>query len=838
MIPADNERRETRSCEDCPMSTRMSLVLGAPGEAEVPLLADLGARPDVALLAVIDPTGECLGASIAEIMGLPVLSSLDQLAVPNGDEPSFVLPAGPPALTATLAREAEAAGMPTTRAEEIRARLAAPRPTEPDEPSPPGPATPRSPDLEAIERESRELQASLADLEDALAGDTIMRRLLALCTRAVGASGGSIMLFDEASRELYIAYATGLSEGTLHGTRVKLGEGISGRVALTREAELVEGRQGPESRHRDRPNIASAICTPLHTDDRLLGVLNVSSQQGEPFLTTESRDVLAGLADRLSRILNEVLQLQRQRTSRMFHVTEQQLRRVASEERSLPEMLTAWTSALALTAEADRVGLVVPCEDGNLLVAESTADQDGRHGYEPLHNPAWTEVLGSGLPLVARQEKPPDDGAEAVTVFYLPIGRNPVRAGLAVQFTGPSRAHAFHAIAGETVFLLDRLLPDLLAQRHQSHRGDMLARLSRTMSGLTGRDATPGALLEDLCEAIRDLTGARYAVVIAELGEELPRLAGGNAPEAAPWLHDARRLLEAAVDDGWRITTLETPDQPLSVMALTSPSGTPTPGILLVGKERTHELDGAVFTPLDAELILPLASMLPRLMPPPATPPRVAPGPAEEPTEKPASDTGSAAPEPAEPPADPDADLSSSVDLGLVPRPDAGEDHLPDGADDAPPDIIVDTSPLAETFELMPTGALLSHVDDADQRLVEDLTREMDRCDRYHNVCGLVICKPEMDLADAISLLERAARALAERMRISDRVYTLPTGELVLLVPEDVRNLEQLQERICDDIRGLAGDPELVILRGRAAYPTVRGPADRFLATIRKRLRA
>jgi len=577
----------------------MSLVLGAPGEAEVPLLADLGARPDVALLAVIDPTGECLGASIAEIMGLPVLSSLDQLVVPNGDEPSFVLPASPPALAASLAREAEAAGMPTTRPDELRAQLAVPRPAGPVEPATPGPvtpgpATPTSPDMEAIERESRELQASLADLEDALAGDVIMRRLLALCTSAVGASGGSIMLFDEASRELYIAYATGLSEGTLHGTRVKLGEGISGRVALTRKAELVEGRQGPESRHRDRPNIASAICTPLHAEDELLGVLNVSSQQGEPFLTTESRDVLAGLADRLSRILGEVLQLQRQRTSRMFHVTEQQLRRVASEDHPLPEMLTAWTSALALTAEADRVGLVVPCEDGHLLVTESTADQDGRHGYEPMHNPAWTEVLGSGLPLVARQEPPPSGGAEAITVFYLPIGHGPVRAGLAVHFTGPSRAHAFHAIAGETVFLLERLLPDLLTQRHQCHRADMLARLSRTMSGLTARDATPGSLLEDLCAAIRGLTGARYAVVIAELGEDLPRLAGGNAPEAAPWLHDAGRLLGAAVDDGWRITTLETPDQPLSVMALSSPAGTPAPGILLVGKERTHELDGAV----------------------------------------------------------------------------------------------------------------------------------------------------------------------------------------------------------------------------------------------------
>lgn len=776
------------------MTTRMSLVLGAPGEAEVPLLAELGAREDIQLLAVIDPSGECLGASIAEIMGLPVLSSLDQLTMPNGDRPSFVLPAGPAALAAALAREAEDRGLTVTRAEDLRAQLAAVE-------APPATTAKAdaSPDLEAIDRESRELQASLADLEDALAGDTIMRRLLALCTRAVGASGGSIMLFDEASRELYIAYATGLSEGTMHATRMKLGEGISGRVARSRQAELVEGQKGTEDRHRDRPNIASAICMPLHHDDRLLGVLNVSTQAGEPPLTTRSRDVLAGLAERLSRILDEVMQWQRQRTGRMFHVTEQQLRRVAADVPALPEMLEAWSAAIALTAEADHVSIVVPCADGNLLVAEAADESSRQHWYESLHNPAWIEVLGSGAPLVARQETTAIDTSDATTVFYLPIGRGPVRAGLAVAFAGASRAHAFHAIAGETVFLLERLLPDLLAQRQQAHRADMLSRLSQTMSGLTVQDGTPGALLQKLSDALRELTGARFAAVIAELRDPLPRLGAGNAPEDSVWLRDAGRFLEAAVADGWRITTLETPDSPLSVMTLTSPTGDPTPGVVLVGKERTHELDGSVFTPLDAELALPLVSMLPRLMPRSASgpPPEAAPT-AEKPT--------SAAPS------------------------------------------MFDHGPIGDTIGIQPVASILPTVDgdaagegarddDPSAELERDLTREMDRCDRYHNVCGVIICRPEMDIEAAADLLEVVAAKLRERMRISDRVYALPTGELVLLVPEDVRHLEQIQDRVCDDIRRKSGDPELMIFGGRAAYPTVRGPADVFLATIRKRLR-
>lgn len=762
------------------MSEKLTLILGAPGEAEMPLLADLGVRPDVTIIGVVDPGGQCLGGAIAEIMGLPVVRSIDQLNLNGGPPARFVLPSSPPSVVAELARLAGAHGLTTIRTEELRGELMQPVERPPRRPDRHAPGT----DLAAIERETEALQASLADLEDALAGDAIMRRLVEICTRAVGASGGSLMLLDEASRELYIAYAAGLSEGTIHSTRVKMGEGISGGVAHTRQPRLVEGRLGPETRRRDRPDIATAICTPLEARGELLGVLNVSTQASQEPLTAASLEVLEGLSRRLSRILDEVLGLQRQRTSRMFHLTEQQLRRLAGEVDDLPAMLAAWTGVLAVTAEADRVCLAVPCEDGSLLVAEGAPGADGQHWYEPLHNPAWLEVLGSGLPMVARQESPSVAGREPVTVFYLPIGRNPVKAGLAVHFSGSRLAHAFHALAGETAFLLDRLLPDLIAQRRQAHRTTMLSRLSSTMTDLSVSERTPGTQLERLSEATRQLTGARYGVVVAELGDELPLLAAGNAPQSAAWLRECGRLLDAAVSDGWRITTLETQDVPTSVLVVTSPTGTAVPGLLLVGKERTHELDGKVFTPLDAELVLPLASMLTRLIPRKA--------PEAEPV------------------------------IPVVPAPES---------------LVVDMSTLAETFDVQLPGAQASRNADPEACLLDDLSREIDRCDRYHNVFGLVMLRPDLPRDTVVALLETAARRLMERLRISDRVYTLPQGELVLLIPEDVRNLQHLQARVIGDLRQLTSDPDLAILSARAAYPSVKGPADAFLATVRGRLK-
>lgn len=728
------------------------------------LLADLGARDDLDILAVLDPEGQALGSAIAEIMGLTVVPSLDDLQIPAGATPVLVLPAGPASLVADLTAAAAAHELPTISADDLRARLFIKRQRPP--------ARDRTltarPGLEELERESASIQASLAGLEDALAGDTILRRLLDLATRAAGASGGSIMLFDETSSELYIAYAAGLSEGTLHGTRVKLGEGISGRVARTRQAELVKGTLGGPDRHRDRPDIASAICTPLVAEGKLLGVLNVSTQASEPMLDEAARELMVGLSIRLGRILDGVQLLQQQRTSRIFALTEQQLRRLASGKPDLPDLLTIWCEVLAVTAEAVRVGLVVPCEDGGLLVCENTPEGAGAHWYEPLHNPAWLEVLPTGQPLVARQTDLAGD-ENPVTVFYLPIGSDPVRAGLAVHFTRPRIAHAFHSLAGEMVFLLERLLADQLDQRRQTERGDRLAALSNVLTELASHEGTVGQLGERICAAARELTGARYVAAVASLDTDPPRLAGGNIPESAAWLDELPRLLGAAASQGWRITTLETGDEPLSVLAAVGQAGEREPGLVLLGKQRLHDLDGRVFTPRDAELILPLAAAVKQLVP------------------------------------DPDF-------------------------------VSTDILPVVVDIERLQPGCSPNTPEMGEKRLLVDLERELDRCDRYHNVCGLVLLRPMAPEESVADLMRAASRRLSTHLRHSDRLYPLADGTLAVLVPEDVQRLDRVQARLQEALRDISGDPDLIVTAARVAYPASSGPAESLLERVRSRL--
>lgn len=746
------------------MSKHLSIVLGAPGAAEMPLLADLGVRDDLEIVGVVDPTGQALGSSIAEIMGLAVVPALAELALPADRDCLLILPTGPPSLVATLAESAAAQGLAAITTTELRARLFERRPAPP----PRDRTTIDRPGLEEIERETAAIQETLAGLEDALAGDAILKRLLELATRAAQASGGSIMLHDQTSGELYIAYATGLSEGTLHGTRVKLGEGIAGRVARTRKAELITGSRSSGERRRDRPDIATAICTPLVAQGRLLGVLNLSTQTGEPPLDEATRDMIVGLAVRLGVILDGVQDLQQQRIGRIFDLTEQQLRRLAADRPNLPDLLTAWCEALAFSADSARVSLVVPCEDGGLLVCENTPGGNGAHWYESLHNPAWLEVLPTGTPLVARQTDL-DGAAAPITVFYLPIGRNPVRAGLAAHFSGPRTAHGFHALAGEMVFLLERLLADQLDQRRQQRRADQLADLSATLSALANHEGTPGQLGELLCQAARHLTGARYVAAVASVDLDPPRLAGGNVPEHADWLGELPRLLQAAAAEGWRITTLDTETEPLSVLVAVCRPQEAAPGLVLLGKQRLHELDGGVFTPLDAELVVPLAGAMSQVVPP---------------------------------------------EVSLV------SDILP---------VVVD-------IERSQAGRRVSAPESADELLLEDLRRELDRCDRYHNVCGLVLLRPELPAAEAHELLQGATKRLSSHLRISDRLYPLPDATLAVLVPEDVQRLDRVQARLQMALRELAGDPQLEVAAARVAYPASSGTAEALIERVRSRL--
>lgn len=146
------------------------------------------------------------------------------------------------------------------------------------------------------------LESSFADSgkERFASVDNLLRVLLDVTLRAMKAETGSIMLLDQRSGELFIKVARGLKEEVVKNVRVKLGEGIAGRVVRDNRALLLgEEISDPGVRSLlKRPEIQSAVVAPLKVTDKVIGVLNVSTVEPTNKFTQDNLNLVTHLADR------------------------------------------------------------------------------------------------------------------------------------------------------------------------------------------------------------------------------------------------------------------------------------------------------------------------------------------------------------------------------------------------------------------------------------------------------------------------------------------------------------------------------------------------------------
>ncbi|MDO8683585.1 MAG: GAF domain-containing protein [Armatimonadota bacterium] len=141
-----------------------------------------------------------------------------------------------------------------------------------------------------------EAMISTLDLEELL--DIVLKQAML----AVGAGVGSLLLVDESSQMMTIRSARGLSPKIIRNTRVRVGQGISGWVAAHGVPVLVHKAKDDE-RFRAiafRDDITSAMSVPLKTQDRVIGVLNVSTIEFDRLFSDRDLELLGTLANQMA----------------------------------------------------------------------------------------------------------------------------------------------------------------------------------------------------------------------------------------------------------------------------------------------------------------------------------------------------------------------------------------------------------------------------------------------------------------------------------------------------------------------------------------------------------
>jgi signal transduction histidine kinase len=119
----------------------------------------------------------------------------------------------------------------------------------------------------------------------------------------------SLMLLDKTRSELFIKMSYGLDEWVVENTRVKVGEGIAGKVAESAVPLLIDNIEKNEvysCPNNPQYETVSLLSVPLVVNDVVVGVINVNNKtSGAPF-GQDDLNLLISFSERISRALERV----------------------------------------------------------------------------------------------------------------------------------------------------------------------------------------------------------------------------------------------------------------------------------------------------------------------------------------------------------------------------------------------------------------------------------------------------------------------------------------------------------------------------------------------------
>ena len=257
--------------------------------------------------------------------------------------------------------------------------------------------------------------------------DKLLERATKQLAELFGADGVSIMLADDAG-QLSVRSSVGLSDAA-RKDRKKVGEGISGYVAMTGQPLLLTGQVRDQRFSGNDPTIGESIVAPMRTEDRTIGVVNVkhTGAASERF-TQASVDSLQQVASEIAASFVAADAMRRTEEDRKQALVLYELSRLATMGNDPQDDLETAAAMIADMLGNDIVGVWALEPDGLRFRA-------GRGYPDPRPTSVPLGELGPAMTVAVRQQElatarfTPDDPrrpawapADGTTFVLAPIG--------------------------------------------------------------------------------------------------------------------------------------------------------------------------------------------------------------------------------------------------------------------------------------------------------------------------------------------------------------------------------------------------------------------------------
>jgi GAF domain-containing protein len=318
------------------------------------------------------------------------------------------------------------------------------------------------------------LSEVVESVELTIDSEELFTRMLEIAVSVTGANGGSLMLLNAERRELSIRVASGVEPELWPKIRVRLGEGIAGRVAQEARPLLVSGKADESAFQivHERLDVESALCVPLVSDGGVLGVLNLHHSTRRDAFSEEDLRFMERVARLDAQIIARAEEHESLRNQAARYDAVRNVHEILGSANPLPERLRSLCVFVA-----ERVGdgiatvYLVGSEDHEMRLT-ATSLEGGGFGGE------YRVVEGQGIDgQVAHNRSPAflrgDDGSIAYVSLPLLAGDRLVGV-LSIQCgSRPPRGRG----AEETLLELAAAVADGIAQSERESR--MVTRANR-----------------------------------------------------------------------------------------------------------------------------------------------------------------------------------------------------------------------------------------------------------------------------------------------------------------------------------------------------------------------